>query len=256
MSSESKRLLAHITERSTLPSIEIQLRGTPQTLSESTVGGQPYLDPGEEAPMGQDGAPLVFLAQLNLAELPDNDLLPATGLLQFFIGGDDLLGMHDFDNIRRNNHRVIYRESFDSTVDSSAYTLPAAAHTPFTRSEGVGMDFELVRQPISTEDHRFEDAVADAEEELGIEVDAAGIGELVDQLRDSHTTGGHRIGGYPFFTQADLRTPEDELDVLLLQIDSEGPVMWGETGVGAFFISAADLRARDFSRVGYSWDCY
>ena len=77
MSSESERLFAHVTERSTLPSIEIQLRGAPQTLSENTVGGQPYLTPSEKAPVGQDGVPLVFLAPLNLAELPANDLLPA-----------------------------------------------------------------------------------------------------------------------------------------------------------------------------------
>ena len=44
--------------------------------------------------------------------------------------------------------------------------------------------------------------------------------------------------------------------LLLFQLDSdEGmDLMWGDMGVGHFFIREADLAARDFSRVLYDWD--
>jgi uncharacterized protein YwqG len=77
--------------------------------------------------------------------------------------------------------------------------------------------------------------------------------------------GGHRIAGYPAFCQHDPRGNPDEdyedLDILLLQIDSESSegnayIAWGDMGVANFFISAEDLRRLDFSRVLYTWDCY
>ena len=32
--------------------------------------------------------------------------------------------------------------------------------------------------------------------------------------------------------------------------------MWGDCGVGNFFINAEDLKRLDFSNVLYNWDCY
>ena len=45
--------------------------------------------------------------------------------------------------------------------------------------------------------------------------------------------------------------------LLLLQLDSDElmDLMWGDMGVGHFFIRASDLERRDFSKVLYDWDC-
>ena len=70
--------------------------------------------------------------------------------------------------------------------------------------------------------------------------------------------GGHRIGGYPEFTQEDPRAqvPAFREYVQLMQLDSDDKhTMWGDAGVGHLFIHPDDLRRRDFSRVMYSWDC-
>ena len=37
--------------------------------------------------------------------------------------------------------------------------------------------------------------------------------------------------------------------------DGEDEIMWGDCGVGNFFISSDDLKRLDFSRVLYTWDC-
>ena len=71
--------------------------------------------------------------------------------------------------------------------------------------------------------------------------------------------------GYPFFTQSDPRYGDlmDEFGTLLLQIDSEGEpgtgkdrILWGDVGIGGFFINEENLKRGDFSRVLFNWDCY
>ena len=48
-------------------------------------------------------------------------------------------------------------------------------------------------------------------------------------------------------------------DTLLFQMDSdygdEDYVLWGDCGVGNFFIHQEDLKKRDFRKVLYNWDC-
>ena len=73
--------------------------------------------------------------------------------------------------------------------------------------------------------------------------------------------GGHKIGGYPLFTQWDPRegTNEDH-KILLLQIDTDQfngkEIIWGDSRVANFFITTHDLETLNFSRVLYNWDCY
>ncbi|MFP3813195.1 DUF1963 domain-containing protein, partial [Bacillus sp. SIMBA_005] len=80
-----------------------------------------------------------------------------------------------------------------------------------------------------------------------------------DVLYDVLSGAGHKIGGYPFFTQDDPRAYGDYNDstTLLLQIDSEGDhILWGDCGVGNFFITEEELKNKDFSQVVYNWDCH
>jgi len=84
------------------------------------------------------------------------------------------------------------------------------------------------------------------------------LGELYDDLCEDQ---GHKIGGYPFFTQTDPREWQEKYkqhDVLLLQIDTDDSlnIMWGDSGVANFFIKKDDLLNLDFSNVIYNWDCY
>ena len=70
--------------------------------------------------------------------------------------------------------------------------------------------------------------------------------------------GGHKIGGFPNFTQSDIREIGD-YDILLLQIDSEGTekneIMWGDCGIANFFIREKDLKELNFYKTIYNWDC-
>ncbi|MCL2424330.1 MAG: DUF1963 domain-containing protein, partial [Micrococcales bacterium] len=73
---------------------------------------------------------------------------------------------------------------------------------------------------------------------------------------------GHHIGGYPLFTQWDPRDDNDDFaghTTLLFQLDTDQAggidIMWGDMGVGNFFIEPDRLAVLDFSNVLYNWDC-
>ena len=70
---------------------------------------------------------------------------------------------------------------------------------------------------------------------------------------------GHKIGGYPYFTQDDPRKDNDPYTLLLLQIDSDDiedvEIIWGDCGVANFFINPEDLAKCQFDDVMYNWDC-
>ena len=84
--------------------------------------------------------------------------------------------------------------------------------------------------------------------------------DLLDDYLDFYDGEDHKIGGYPFFTQDDPRlhlTDTIEPYQLLFQMisDDEADIMWGDAGVGNFFIQPSALETLDFSRVIYYYDC-
>ncbi len=68
---------------------------------------------------------------------------------------------------------------------------------------------------------------------------------------------GHKIGGYAYFTQSDPRGHDQKSkdDVLLLQIDTDHEIMFGDSGVGNFFINNQDLANKNFEKAYFYWDC-
>ena len=83
---------------------------------------------------------------------------------------------------------------------------------------------------------------------------------LLENMDDFFDGGsGHKIGGYPGFAQWDPRSSEDTHDVLLFQLDSDmgtdWKILWGDCGIGNFFINWEKLKNCDFSDVLYTWDC-
>ena len=99
--------------------IHIDLHAEPAGLADSKLGGVPYLPADGEVPTDKKGRQLRLLAQLRLAELPENRMgLPEEGILQFWILDDDLLGLEtDPDQMTESKgHRVVWYPSVDDTV--------------------------------------------------------------------------------------------------------------------------------------------
>lgn len=231
----------------------------------SKVGGEPYLPAGESAPRTADGRAMVLLAQINVAEVPAMPGYPSTGMLQFFIargGSRFLYGMNLDDRspdalMVQHSFRVRYVEQVeaDARPGRARPRCGGRCETPHDPDRPRRMFFNVEEEPISASDVNFAAVVGFEPNAWVMERAAAWQVDPVDLARRAlPTADGHKLGGYPFFTQDDPR-PEATPLRLLLQLDTDDDMMWGDAGVGAFFIDPADLARRDFSRVLYSWDC-
>ncbi|WP_338753136.1 YwqG family protein [Bacillus sp. FJAT-52991] len=245
-------------EQSIQPIVRIEGSCTPTTLFESKFAGHPYLPKHIEHPKDEHGVPLRLLAQINFAEVPSIEHFPEKGILQFYIAGnDDLFGM-DFDNpTDQTNFRILYHS--DITMDESELVtdfsyMEEDDEEYFPVGKEGKLSFTLDEEPISDEDYRFEQLSIDLEQKTN---DGT---ELWDVYAECFAGTGAKIGGYPFFTQEDPRSYEEKYqqhNILLLQIDTDDDldIMWGDSGVGNFFIKKEDLEKLDFSNVMYNWDC-
>lgn len=243
--------------RSVKPTIKVAGEKGSTELWGSKIGGNPYLPLGVDVPKSSEGVPLKLLAQINFEDVPNIENMPKTGILQFYIDVTNyLLGMSLKNRADQKDFRVVYHAevvkdtsrlvtNFEEVITEVDMDIPEAK---LTFSEGL--------QPVTASDYRF-----GSEYLKGFEDKKVRDGDKlvdVEEFYYSHVSeSGHRIGGYPFFTQFDPRDEDSEYDTLLLQIDSDESIglMWGDVGVGNFFINKDKLARLDFSDVLYNWDC-
>lgn len=206
--------------------IRIKLHNKPASQTESKIGGTPYW------PANLTYPEMLFLAQINLSEVPENDLLPVKGILQFFVGTDDCFGLF----AKENSFKVIYHEKVETPKNIKPLEV---AHSPILAP--AKMSFLKDRECISYSDISFP--------EIPIEIED-------DIYNDPAFNGaGDKLLGYPFFTQTDPREENSPYNTLLFQLDTSDFVMWGDSGIANFFINEKKLKNKDFSDILYNWDC-
>ena len=221
------------------------------------LGGGPWLADGEQWPADGEARPLEFVAQVDFARLPPLEGFPTAGVLRFFIGRNDIFGVN-FDAPDKGDIAVLWHPgAIEGGRNEPALALTADDGSPF-QDENVrvaGKAFDAVRASDLPDSSSCE-----VEARLAGQSRRPGMSELEDELFTiaEERPYGHRIGGHPTFTQADFRQPgrHDEYDVVLLALTSEEWIMWGDVGEAVFMIRAADLAARNFSRVAFYWDCH
>ncbi|MBD2092687.1 DUF1963 domain-containing protein [Microcoleus sp. FACHB-1515] len=232
----------------------------------SKYRGIPYLPKGTPYPQGTSGRPLALLAQINFSEVPKLEHYPTSGILQFFIWDNDLMGLeftepyNESDQFQlqqqQNNFRVIYYPEVFQDLDlleTSFEFLPQFEFLPVDRP--CRLDFSLREELIHSDDYRFEQIFGNNFPDYSNLSEEERMEHLLYDV--AHQVS--KIGGYASFTQVDIRTlaPPDENWLLLLQIagSDQGDIMWGDAGVGNFFIEEKALQTLDFSKVLYNWDC-
>ncbi len=235
-------------------------------LIDSKIGGYPYIK--GDVPKDKDGNDMFCLAQLNLSELPNNNIYPRKGLLQFWISRDDIYGIDFDDATNSSGHRVIYYQDIDESItlsdvkeiyqfsDETDEYLPIY-EKPF---KDRAISFELTKESINTTCYEYEELIVEyynkyVDEKIEKSYDLSD--EISEYIWEELDSSGHKIGGHPYFTQNDVREYNKEYRILLLQIDSDDDfdMMWGDSGICNFFITKEQLEKKDFSRVLYNWDC-
>lgn len=245
---------------------------TPE-IFDSKLGGLPYWTPDKNYPTNPDGKKLILLAQINFDRENVDSPLPTSGMLQFFITDDDVMGMNFDNQTMQNNFRVIYHENIDYNVTRETIQKLGIPNSnektvecfPITKECKISLQKEV--DYIKYGDVRFENFFQIAYKEVfnkELKKENTYINILSDDERDrldqelENNSSNHKMLGYSFFTQEDPRYDKKykDYEILLLQIDSEGEyVMWGDAGIGNFFISKKALLEKDFTNVLYNWDC-
>ncbi len=252
-------------EQHKLPTVKIKpSTDKPQHSWSSKFGGDPYWLKDTEYLFNDEGEPLFLLAQLNFAEIPHLEGYPTSGLLQFFISANELYGCYfigcdknKFEELLKTSdgYRVVYHADVveDESLLQTDFPQPdddedEDCYLPLYKEYSVS--FEKCEHIPSPHDYRFDQIVGDIDD------------DLMDYVFDNIKNDGSQIGGYATFTQEDPRVYKDSENkwLLLFQMDSEFSddgidIMWGDIGVGNFFIEKNMLQKLDFSRVWYNWDC-
>jgi uncharacterized protein YwqG len=262
--------MAAALETSRRPMVRIVLEPMPDDdLCVSKVGGAPWWPAATPWPMDGSNRPLTLLAQVDFACLPRPlPGWPQQGLLQFFIGNNDVYGAsfdRDFtidDLAQQRDFRVVHWPQFDAQArgaGAGAETAPpfdGEYILPIDPARPRRMRFALGDETLTLGDYRME-GLFGGNWYAAIESLAAQHGLAAKSLIEPFETGrdgtGHKLGGYPHFTQVDPRR-EGPWE-LLLQLDTDDDMMWGDCGVANFFIDPARLARADFSCVAYNWDC-
>lgn len=220
--------------------------------------GVPYFPKDKIYPTDSENKPMILLAQINFEEVPFLDIeYPNNGILQFYISAyDDLNGLN-FDNYcDQTNFRVIYHEFINE--DKQQLELPIfeqkdLEYVPITKEHRL--NYRIIEEYVPATDWRFE---LFFNKNFYNFWEDANNDTLIENYCDKITSSGHKIGGYAYFTQEDIRSKDEHSDYeLLLQIDSNenDTIMWGDVGVANFFITKEALKNKDFSNVLYTWDC-
>jgi uncharacterized protein YwqG len=240
-----------------LPSIRLKTYAVDETQlgqGATRFGGSPDLPPGYAWPE-HNGAPLPFVAQLNLSEVVPYDtmqLLPAEGMLYFFFDIDAF-----FDSWPRHQTiwRVLYEHNARTALQRVAIPERVAKRNHY-RSSTVTYATEITLPDYSQYDGTsiqrlgLSGPLTDEEQWAYYEVQA----QLASTVGTTYHIPLHRLLGHPDDVQWDMHRDLPGASTnwqLLFQVDSDGvpDTEWGDTGRIYYWIRTRDLAKRDFSGV-------
>ena len=242
-------------------------------VTDSKVGGVPYIPKGGVLPRSADGKPLFMLAQINCEQLPENNLYPKKGLLQFWIADteDPLYGLDYDDPCSNDFKRVLYFSTIGEalSIDDfiSDYTFDDN-HLPFNSKKQFALHFKKDTESISLEERAANQLFFEKWNEA-FSTQITTIDEFFEEVPNDiceeinasllKEPTGHKIGGYPYFIEYDPREENDPHTLLLLQIDIDNvegeEIYWGNGGgVANFFVSPEDMTNCKFDDVLFHWE--
>ena len=236
---------------------------------DSKFGGIPYWDFSKEFPTDSKGEKLNLLAQINFdKERFNDDRLPQKGILQFYISSnDDIYGMNFDKQDKQTDWRVVYHENVNYNIteeeikNNGIKTFKEATpeyYVPF--NDTYKINFKMIDEVMGCCDENFNSIVVRIlKDKFNVIFEENKINDYLEQIDEKYYerfgTWGHKLLGYPAFTQSDPRYYNKEYskyNTLLLQIDTDDNIMWGDSGVANFFINKEDLESKNFNNILYN----
>jgi uncharacterized protein YwqG/predicted DNA-binding protein (MmcQ/YjbR family) len=227
-------------------------------LGQTKIGGRPDLPQGSAWPTYRDGRPLAFLAQINLAELPEAGKLrslPTRGLLSFFsvfgwqVDGDAdpqlPPGDYDYDWTQ-----VVYQPDDPASLERR----PTPANVNAFKAAKV--EFVPI---VSLPTHTRELVVAKLHWKRDVKDKYE---DLVHSFKSawSYPLGNpapHLWGGFADYEQdfVDVVARQDLRLLFQLASDDNTGMCWGDGGYVYFWIRPEDRQRRNFKRIYTDYQC-
>ncbi|MEO4054926.1 YwqG family protein [Solibacillus sp. CAU 1738] len=243
-------------EKSAIDYAEIIVRNEQPAITASKFAGNPYLPQAKKHPKDTNGQYMPLLAQINFSEFSLPSPFPQQGLLQFFIS----VNAYQFTPLtntfnRQSDFKVRYYKTTDeaSIID---FSYAVNNKVPFPITKEYALYFVEGIEPVSATDYRLTKFIPNANSYISED------GQSFEDIYLSTFLGAdHKIGGYPYFIEEDIRQLNPHLksyDTLLLQIisnDEEG-IMWGNSGIVSFLINSERLKQLDFTDIYFYSDQY
>lgn len=287
------KIVDEVMKKNSCPACRMELTQEPYLLTDSHLGGIPYIPHEGSIPTNENGNQLWLCAQINFSQMPDMKYFPKEGILQLFLSDwnfDGGFGLYSNDETDQKNWRVIYYDTIDETVTKEE----VLSKMEISWEEAQQINSELWRTPdiplkiyfnpveqekINHTDFRFDQKFDSILKES---LPTANPLEYYPYRLDEHTieertvlydiykkinNGGCKLGGYPRNEQDDPRDYGDNenLNILLFQLDDDTftyPIGSIDEmainlngGTLNLFINHEDLEKTNFSHVLCYWAC-
>ena len=228
-------------------------------VTDSYLGGHPFLPSGSAWPRDQQDRDLDFVAQVSFAEVPSPPGFPSAGMLQVFTVpehgwlpgepdvGSGTAGLHlcwvDGDRLAAEAR----------SAPPSTAPAPRSEATPVETPGPHPLTFEAtVQVPLGWENLQPD---VDATPEAFAAIERLLEHECDDLPEPLGADGDVRVGGWPDFMQGAPDVPPGRAHTLLLELRSTGLLMWGDVGTAQIFGDPAELAAGGLDGVWWDWAC-
>ncbi|MEO7486991.1 MAG: DUF1963 domain-containing protein [Ferruginibacter sp.] len=215
-------------------------------LKQSKFLGKPFLPISQEYPKSKNGDPMILWAQINFEEMPELEKYPTSGILQLFASPTEWEDMDDY--------KIIFHENLNQEFQTDFQFLTKELYEESPINCEHELEFTKETEYGGTEDFRFQ-----------LTFDGKDYYDFQETLTEENKkemdrlfyTIGHKVGGYAYFTQSDPRDYDENKknDLLILQVDTDDEIMFGDSGVMNIFLNVDDLKGRNFDKAYFNWDC-
>jgi hypothetical protein len=238
-------------------------------------GGSPDLPAGTPWPEWEGRGPLSYLGEVDLTAVTAFELdieLPPEGRLLFFYfdgsvdDGAEVVGCWNPESLA--GARVL---AVPSTVPATRVSAPdgAQVYTERFLAGRLVMTYPGSEHPDLAAESLAPDGDRRALLDHPVNADA-----FTDELFERFDGPAHQLGGYadalqgpvewevaegvlPGLSSADPRLAEEAARwELLLQIDSDDDMEWGDGGCLYWLARPSDLAAGDLGRISFTWQCF
>ena len=224
-------------------------------ITESKIGGIPYISMGETYPIDSHGDFMPLFVQINFEQINLKNF-PKKGLLQLFV---------DKSLSYPSEYKVRYIENINNYYNKN---LSAIDLSDFIVKSSIKLQLDLDETYMPMGDFRFNSIFCDVFNEVFnsnikhfYDIDKiTGFKNSFDLLYNTLKIKNGLIGGYADFTQNDPRSYDKKLSnytECLIKIDSnlDDRIMIGDAGIAWLIISEDDLKNKRFEKASFDWDC-